>query len=148
MKLLLLGITLICNSYAATFKIIGPCSDAPVHAGEIESKNLRKSVGEYTISYLNKNNIAYVGNEQGLNSIIGTPIGLDAMEILSDEQMRSHGWCYSVDGEIPDSLANEVRLNNEDSEVVWFYGYSFYDRGEWSEYCTPTYKVRPDQFCK
>lgn len=136
------------STKAATIKIIGPCSETPVYEGDLEAFNQRKSVGAYTIQYLNENSIPYVGNEQGLNSIIETPIGLDAMEVLSDEMMRSHGWCYSVDGEIPDSLANEVFLNSENSSVVWFYGYSLYDKGEWSEYCTPTYEVKPEQFCK
>lgn len=80
--------------------------------------------------------------------IANSPIGLDAMEVLSDTKMRAHGRCFSVNGVVPDVLASETYLAAQDDYISWFYAYSTYDRGVWTDYCVPTYQIKPAQFCK
>lgn len=150
MKLLSLITLLAFSTYtkAITFEVIGPCEETPIYTGEMEINDLKKSIGQLSVELFQKYNVPFIGNDVGMNSILNTPTGLDAMEVLSDETMRSHGWCYSVDGEIPEVLANEVWPNTKKTHIKWFFGYSYYDRGEWYGYCELTNQLKPKQFCK
>lgn len=96
----------------------------------------RTTVSQLTLSLFEMNNIPFIGADAGLNSIFNTPTGMDALEVLSDTQMRAYGWCYTVDGKLPENLMNQELINDE-SEVHWFFGFSFYDAGIWTSYCTP-----------
>jgi hypothetical protein len=101
----------------------------------------------YSLNIFDKTPIPYLGTESGFNSILGTPTGDGAIEILSDTKMRAYGWCYSVNGVKPDVIPQDYFFKTQDDELVWFYGYSTYDDGEWVDYCVPSFTVKASQFC-
>lgn len=127
-------------------EFIGPCSHEPLFTTEWNNPQV-SSVGALTISALEKNNISYKGNERGLNSAFGSPIGMDALEIISDREMRSYGWCFEVDGVVPEVYADEVPLTGV-RKVRWFFAYAHYQNGQWISQCEPAHKKRPAFLCK
>jgi hypothetical protein len=146
MKVTLLALFLPFLAHSATFEVIGPCSKEPLFQTDT-SPTMGRSVGELSISLLNKQNIPYLGNERGIHSIFNTPIGDEALEIISDTEMRAFGWCYAVDGFEPGSYPNEYRVESEDSTISWYFGFAHYLDGEWVSQCTKSYTVKPTMFC-
>jgi len=132
------------SATSATLDIIGPCSKKPLVS--IDASNQFETVGDLTVYYLTKNKIPFQGTERGMNSIFNTPVGLDALEVLSDTQMRSYGWCFKVNGKIPESFADEIYLNDGD-HIEWFFSYAWYDK-QWISMCNPAYEVKSPLFCK
>ena len=130
---------------AATMKVQGPCSAEPLVAEEFPI-NHEETVGAFTVRVFDLLNISYLGNDQGMNSIFETPVGLEAMEVISDNEMMAYGWCYSVNGVQPGIYANEVKLQPSD-EVLWWFGYAHYLNGEWLSMCSPSYERQADFLC-
>lgn len=149
-KLLLVAalffISLLNNSYALSFKVYGPCHDAPLFEHNVKVEK-EISVGKLTVMLFDEFNIPYIGAEPYMQSIFNSPFGLEAMEVLSDTQMRSHGFIFSVSGVVPTTYPHEVFVTNEDT-VIWYYGYVEYDRGQWGSEYLYTNKIKPAQFCK
>lgn len=142
---------LFCFSISAlNFSIKGPCSEIPEFSAQLAVSNI--SVGTLTTDTLKTNNIQFLGSDYGVSQILNSPIGIDAMEVLSDTEMRAHGWCYSIDGEIPELLMNEVQLDGSEKELTWFMGYSTYvgdintGEHEWVGQCQPSYKLEQTPF--
>jgi hypothetical protein len=133
--------------HAVIVDVIGPCSKKPLYAGVFVT-DINDSAGKISIDFFEANNIPFIGSVDGIARIANSPIGLDAMEVISDTKMRAHGWCFSVNGVVPDALASKTYLASQDDYISWFYAYSTYDQGVWSDYCTPTYKIKPQEFCK
>lgn len=145
--LLCLSVVLLNQTQAAQLEIYTACSEHAVKTIEFKA-DLTASLGKNTVNVLDHHQIPYLGNEIGLNSILGTPTGEEAIEILSDQKMRAYGLCFSIDGIIPDVLAGNTLLPHQNSKIVWFFAYSTYDNGEWTDYCVPAYTIRSAQFCK
>ena len=105
-----------------------------------------------SLAVFTQNNIQNQSSEFGVAQLMNSPIGIDAMEVLSDTVMRSHGWCYSVDGEIPELLMNEMKLTGEEKVITWFMGYSTYigdpQTGDaiWEGQCIPSYSLEAAPF--
>lgn len=144
--LLLLSFTYSLQSPALTWKIFGACSNAPVQQGEINA-DISKSVGAITVDIFSQNKIPFVGAAEGMNSILNTPIGMDAMEIVSQTEMRVYGWCYSVNGKDPLQMPHEIKFQKQTDELIWYYAYSTNNKGEWTDYCSPAYWIKAIQFC-
>jgi hypothetical protein len=102
----------------------------------------------YTIDILNLNKIPYLGVAGGINSINNSPVGLDAMEVVSDVEMRAYGWCVAVNGKVAKDFPNQVSLTSQDDEIVWYYGYARSIENQWLGMCFHANKIKPDQFCK
>ena len=132
---------------AVYFDVIGPCSKTPLYSGSFIT-DLSDSAGKISVDIFDSNKIAYVGSEEAMAMIANSPIGLDAMEVLSDTKMRAYGWCFSVNGIVPDVLPSKTYLSAQDDYISWFYAYSTYDRGLWLDYCVPSYQIKSEQFCK
>lgn len=77
--------------------------------------------------------------------MFGTPIGEQALEIISRREMRSYGWCYAVDGIVPEAYPRDFSLDETHKRVEWFFGYAFYDSGEWLSQCERLY-LNPHPF--
>ena len=136
------------GAWAINYEIIGPCDKTAVFSGKLDLVDLKISIGQISVSLFDQQKIPYQGSVSGFNSILNTPIGLDAMEVISDTKMRAYGWCYSVNGIQPEVLADQYFFKNNNDQLVWFYAYSTYDKGVWTDYCVPSYKIKADQFCK
>jgi hypothetical protein len=132
--------------FALSFEVIGPCDSKPIFESTTTMRNT--NLGHLTEFVLNKNSIPYTGDETGISSIAGSPVGDDALEVLSDTQMRAYGWCVEVDGFQPDVMPDQVMISESVQHIKWFYAFSLYDNGEWTQYCTPSHTVKSAQICK
>lgn len=147
MKYILLSLFLMAiNAQAATFTFIGACSPEPLAKLSYNFKG-KTNVGQGTLAVLSRAGIPYQGTARAMNSIFNTPVGLDAMEVISDTEMMAHGWCYSVDGVQPEYFADEVEIDNY-ANVLWWVGYAHYIEGKWVSQCELSHTRRPLEFCK
>lgn len=138
---------LFCSSILAhTIEFIGPCSSKPLLSQELAPKF--ETVGDLTIYTLEKNRIPYLGDEQGINSVFNTPVGMDSLEVISDTEMRSYGWCYFVDGKMSTDYANKYYLKPTDKKIQWIYGYAHLIKDQWVSMCEKAYKIKPKFLCK
>ena len=71
-----------------TVEFIGPCSERPLLSTTLEARE-SSNLGQVTIETLEKYKIQYQGSEAGLHSAFGSPIGVDAIEVVSNNEMRS-----------------------------------------------------------
>ena len=145
--LLLLAALLSFSAHALTIEFVGPCSHKPLISSQV-SATAAKSVGELTIATLERFRVPHAGAAQGLNTAFNTPIGMDAMEVISDVEMRSYGWCYAVDNAIPELFPNQIPLNSKMQKITWFYGFAHYYKGQWLSQCEAAWEVKPDFLCK
>lgn len=149
MRNVLLALLILGGSFSAqavSLKVFDACHDEPVHSGQYTA-DLNRSVGELSVEIFNHYAIPYIGAAEGFNSILNSPIGLDSIEVVSDVEMRVYGWCYSVNGEQPDSMAHKIFLTHPTDEIVWFYAYSTNLYNEWTNYCRPANEIKAEQFC-
>ncbi len=144
--MLLLSTSTSTSIWATALSLVGPCFEEPVIKEELEV-NSGESVGAYSVRFLEKFGIEYIGAERGMNSILGTPTGMDAMEIISDREMNAYGWCYSVNGFSPEVYPDEYEVKQGD-EVKWWFGYAHYFEGQWLTQCSPSYERKPEFLCK
>lgn len=134
------------NALAIEFEITNLCDDKPYTLVEISHENF-KNVGEITLEVLNLQNIKFKGNLFGISSMLKTPTGMEAIEVISNTEMKSYGWCYYVDGHGPDVLMNEYPIDENTKTVRWVFGYAHYKGGQWRTYCTPVFKHKEDFIC-
>jgi len=127
----------------AALQFIGPCSEVPLLKTQVAQVG---NVGSVTIDALNKAGAPYVGSEQGLNSAFKTPTGMEALEVISDREMRSYGWCFAVDGDVPEDYADAVSMDGV-KQVTWYFAFAHYLDGHWISQCEPAYKTKPAFLC-
>lgn len=135
------------NSFAVTIEFIGPCDEKPFMRKTLSSVH-EQTLGELTINLLEKEKIAYLGTEKGLNQVLNSPIGLDALEVIKDDEMMAYGWCFEVDGKIPELYPDEIRLDGKFNHIKWFYGYAHYLKGIWISQCQKSYLRKSPFVCK
>ena len=145
MKTLSLLLLLSSSLYASEVYFQGPCQEEPFLKGEVTGSGI--TAGAATIVLLNRSQIEYVGSDAGINSIAETPVGRGAIEVVSDTHLRAYGWCYEVDGFQPAAMPDQIVLKG-DEVIRWFFAYSSYRDGQWMDYCTPSYQIRPSFLCK
>jgi len=149
MKSLLLSVLIFMSaqSIAITWEVIEPCLDQPQFYGEYDQKDLDISVGDTTVAIFDKFEIPYLGNRIGIGSINMSPVGDEALEVISDDTMRSHGWCYSINGVVPEVYPSEIQFTSNDDHLTWFYCYALYEKGVWKSFYNYTNKIKPEQIC-
>lgn len=130
---------------SAEIEIYGPCSSRPILKTQWESS--ARNVGLFTVQVLDYFGIQYIGNAESIESIQGTPTGMDAIEVVNDHHMRAYGWCYEVDGRQPSKMPHRVRMKGK-KHIKWFFAFSSYKRGQWSDYCTPAHTIKPRFLCQ
>ncbi len=126
------------------FEIMGPCSDKPLFTGKaLEAQ----TIGEATVKTLWANHIAFQGTDRGLNTIMNLPGKDESLEVLSDTDMRAYGWCFDVDGEIPEVYPDQIPLHQGMKKIRWFHGYAEMKGGQWVSQCQVTAKLKPRFLC-
>lgn len=133
------------NSFAGTITFQDPCSKIPLFEHQVDSM-AGLTVGHLTVETLEEFSIPYVGAERGMNSIFDTPVGMDALDIISKSEMFAYGWCYSVNGFEPNVYPDETFLEAGD-RVLWWYGYAHYKGGEWISQCVPSHLRQLSSLC-
>ncbi len=131
---------------AALLTIEDPCTGKAVQRDDWREE-LPRTVGSLTVATLQRAQIPYLGNEVGIHSMLGTPLGDEALEIINRMEMRSYGWCYEVDGEVPESLPNTFVITSKHKKITWFFGYAHYVAGEWVSQCEKVSDTRPPFIC-
>lgn len=120
------------NAYALTFKVIGKNSE--VLFSSTTEVSLPQTVGQISVENFNKNQIPFVGDIDGIVNIYRIESELD---LISDTDMKAYGWCYSINGIVPEDFVHKVNVTAQETELVWFYGYAYYKSGEWVSQCVP-----------
>lgn len=135
------------KSLALEFSVEEPCSGKTLYKRTLNGFDT--NVGQLTIQQLELWGVDYVGSELGIHSLQGTPYGQDALEIINRLEMRSYGWCFSVDGEIPEVLPPYFSLHDKpNAKVTWFFGFAYYNAGEWVSQCEKVSELKPSFICK
>ncbi len=126
-------------------EIIGPCSQKP-----LVTTNLLEglTVGEATVKTMWARKIPFQGTDRAINTIMNIPAKDQTLEILSDTDMRAYGWCFDVDGEIPEEYADQFPLHEGMKKVRWFHGYAEMKGGQWVSQCQETAKLKPAFLCQ
>jgi hypothetical protein len=137
--ILCLLFSLISSSHAVTWQVHRPCDSSIAYQGD-KKLNLEKSAGQHSVNLFELAGIEFQGNEMGMNSIMGTPTGMQALEVLSDTEMRSYGWCYQVNGFGPSTLPGNFYFNSQEDHLTWVYGFAHFKDGEWLSYCELAYR--------
>lgn len=138
------------SGYSMSLTILNPCQEGSLvqRSFIFDSKT---TLGLITTSLLKNQSIPFVGDETSIISILSFPEKERDLEIISNEEMRAYGWCYSLNGKILDKLASEVHFseanNIESLSVVWFLGYAEYKRGVWTSYCEPLKEIHKHFLC-
>lgn len=144
--ILIVNIIFVSNSLAVQIKITRPCSNELTIDSNYSIPGSQK-LGDVTVMFLNSKNISYEGSASGILSIFNTPVGVDAYEVISDNQMNAYGWCYSINGLAPELMPDQVDVHEND-EILWWYGYATYKNGAWITQCTPSVERSSSKFCK
>ena len=134
---------------ALQMDIIGACDPVALLSTSVELKdNEATTLGDLTVKVLNQNHIPFKGSAEGISQIYDSPTGDQALEVLSTSQMRAYGWCVHVDQDEPYEMPDKVIITNKVQKITWFYAYSFYDAGDWKDFCTAAWKERSLPYCK
>lgn len=133
------------RTLAVTFEVAEPCSGNILRSQNLP--NYRGDLGSLTLEQLELWGVDFIGNEIGIHTILGTPVGDEALEIINNLEMRSYGWCYEVDGKIPEVLPPYYEVTSSNKKVTWFFGFAYYKAGEWVSQCEKVSKVKPAFIC-
>lgn len=142
---MIIFILLIASSLAQTLSIKTPCSQQLLWSQALSE--LPKNLATATLATLEASGLQYLGTEQGITQINHSPLGLAAIEIISATEMYSYGWCYQINGVIPEVYPHEIELNPDD-QVLWFYGFAHYQNGEWISQCEDSILRSQEKFCQ
>lgn len=132
------------NAFAATLELVGPCSPTPVLTATFTAVG---NAGEASVAVFEKHKTPFQGSPGGFASILNTPTGDDAIQVISDRELRAFGWCYEVDGLQPDVMPDKYSMINK-KHLRWFYAFSLNRDGEWVSYCEPAYTVALPTLCR
>lgn len=136
------------NSKAATMTFTGACQQQPLYSFEV---NVGESIGAETILSLKQVDEPFKATLSSLDEAFGLSSS-GVYEFSSDDptlnanQMRVYGWCYEVNGQVLPLLPSEYTIQKDD-QINWFYGYVFYDSGNWGEMCQKASKLSPKFLC-
>jgi hypothetical protein len=131
---------------AFDIQFIGGCSEESLLTKKV-SYVKGMNVGDVSLKVLDDEGIPYHGTSAGLNQVFNTPLGLEAMEVISDNEMMAYGWCFEIDGKIPEVFADKVPVKATTKLISWFYGYAHFLNGEWISQCEKSYLRASAQIC-
>lgn len=137
MKLILLSLLFAFPSFAVTVRVVGPQNSVMMET-QVQSE-LPTHLGIVTVNAFDQESLKYEGGPYGITKI--NELG-GKMEVLSDTEMKAYGWCFSIDGLVPETMADETEVTSPDSVIVWFYAYAHYKDGQWIGQCVPADQTR------
>ncbi len=125
------------QSVASQVVIDHPCLDQPILEASDNLITSDETIFSLTKKLILGHKIESQLAQNGVISILNY-LGPDqSLEIISETKLRAYGWCYSINGEIPDLMPDEIKIKTNDS-IKWFLSFSTYDSGKWVDYCVPT----------
>lgn len=105
----------------------------PVDVASLSATVLAKAKSEGAIS-------SFKADEDGVYEIEGPT---NDIEILSERELRAWGWCYELNGSVPETMPAVTLLTSDQDRVTWFYGFAHYKDGEWVAQCVPGRNALP-----
>ncbi len=132
-------------TWAASWSLHDPCTDEVLLEGYLNVKG--RSVGEITLNILDDAKVPYQGDERSVWSMWNTPVGEQLIDLISDRRLRAYGWCYAIDGHVPETMADATWMG-ENARLDWFFGYAEYDSGFWGANCLRDPGVVRLDFCR
>ncbi|MBY0553179.1 hypothetical protein K2P97_01535 [bacterium] len=149
LTILVAGLVCSKSTYALEMSVVGPCDQQPKLEVYVDIKDKEEvTLGDLTVKVLNSRGVPFKGDASGIAQIYDSPLGDEAIEVLSPSILRAYGWCVHVDNDEPAEMPDKVVITSQVSKITWFYAYSLYDKGEWKDYCTPSWKVRSLNYCQ
>jgi len=118
------------NANAVIVRVVGK-NNALLFETNYDIKTPVKA-GTVTVAALNAGHIPFKGADYGILNIFDLT---DDIDVLSDTEMKAYGWCFSVDGVVPDKTPDKVWAKKTDSVIEWFYAYAWYKDGRWIGQC-------------
>ena len=139
-RLLILALLIVSNfADASQLTIDHPCLIKPILSVSTSIDSSTEDLFSFTKKQITDQNIVAVLANNGIISILNYVSQDKAIEVINDTKIRAYGWCYSINGEIPDVMPDQIKLTNQDN-IKWFLSYSTYDNGQWIDYCVPVNK--------
>jgi len=133
--LVLILLSLGLNLHAITWDVVGKGKN-PIARGTILDTDLAQSAGALVESSMRQSPLLnFDGDETG----IGQLNGLKSETTFSTEEkwVKAYGWCYSINGIVPNDYAHKVFFNAITDHLRWFYAYAYYFDGKWLAMCIP-----------
>lgn len=115
---------------ALVFKVIGQDGQVLLHTEQDVA--LPTTVGQATVQVLDGAGAEYQGDASGIASIAG--LG-SKLEVISDQEFKAYGWCFSLNGVAPDVMPDQAQVLNQDAHIVWYYAFARMKNGEWVSQC-------------
>ncbi len=143
MKMIFLSLLISLEALAVELTFVGPCSEEFIMKTKVTDEYIH--VGDLTIATLKKFQIPFQGSPEGIASVLGYG---NYMENISTNEFRAYGWCYMVDGIIPEVFPHEAYLTSETKSITWIYGHSHFKNGEWPTQCSEAFKIKPKELCE
>ena len=116
---------------SATTVAVATTDRSPSLRVELTS-TLPTTVGEVSIQAFDQEKVSYQGGTYGIVKLF--ELGNDVV-VISDTEMKAYGWCFSVNGVIPETMADQTIISGQDDVITWFYGYAHYKDGQWIAQC-------------
>lgn len=94
--------------------------------------DLPTTVGVVSTEMFNASAVPYEGGVYGISKLYD--LGQD-IDVLSDNEMKAYGWCFSLDGAVPDTMPDQTAIAEQDAAITWYYSYAHYKDGNWIGQC-------------
>ncbi len=97
---------------------------------------LPSTVGKISVDVFDKESIPYKGGAYVISQLFELGgRGADDIEIISESEMKAYGWCFSINGDVPNTMPDMTDVIDQNSKIVWFYAYAHYKNGAWIGQC-------------
>lgn len=118
------------GAHAVTVEVIGKNGTPLLNHSRIST--LPSHVGQISVEVFDEKSVTYQGGIFGISAMFG--LGQD-IEVISDSEMKAHGWCFALDGAVPETMPDQTPVARQDSTIVWYYAYAHYKDGAWIGQC-------------
>jgi hypothetical protein len=129
--LIFLALSAATSARALTLDVIG--EDGKTLFNRTVNLDSVTNVGQATVDVFNRFHVPYEGSAQGISKIFGIEGRVDV--IVQGQEMKSYGWCFSIDGSVPETMSDETPVTDPNSKIEWFYAYAHFLNGEWVSQC-------------
>lgn len=133
---------------AVTWEIYHPCTGKVHFSGRGIVSSPYPSVGHFTVAELKRNRIEFIGSQGNIQSIMGTPIGAEAIEVRDSRNMWAYGWCYEVNGIEPGVMPLQYMIRSQADHIRWFYAFTEMKNGQWLTMCRPAEQRPLKKYCQ
>jgi hypothetical protein len=130
------------TTQAITWEVLGKGKTA-IARGSILHTDLTQSAGKILFEQMLLSPLLnFDGDETGINTLNGLK---SETEFSTEEKwVKAYGWCYSINGIVPDDYAHQVYFQSNEDHFRWFYAYAYYINGKWIKMCIEFNDAAPE----